>query len=271
MIGRQQCTATVVAPKLLVSAAHCFISASPGSEVRIHQGSSVKNSSVQNSRTWAVHPDFCGKANCGDDSFDYAYVIPTTPIELDTYPRPLTTQQDYDAVMREGTPLTLVGFGQDDKGLLGVKRKVESRIRSFRPRGRQFLTAGEGRDSCRGDSGGPAFGKDPQGALVWLGVLSAGSKECGQGGYYGVPLSSLAWLERETAYNPGGCLTESCLSLARPKSPGQNNRNSRKAPATSKPSTSSCNLQPWGGSTPLPWITLLALVRIRRGGSKLKD
>lgn len=214
-IGQQVCTATVVSPDLLVSAAHCFAGASPGSEVTIFQGNSLDNSRTQRVKEWAAHPSFCGRDDCGDESFDYAYVVPTRPIELSTYPRPITSQEEYDLVMQPGATLTLVGFGHDEEKILGVKRQVDTEIAAFRPMGRQFLTAGQGRDSCRGDSGGPAFGKDAQGNLLWLGVLSAGAKECGKGGYYGIPLPCLSWLEQETSYNPGGCLDEDCLSLTR--------------------------------------------------------
>lgn len=210
---RQLCAGTVVAPNLLVTAAHCFREDHPADSIRIHQGGSLSDSQVSYSKNWAVHPKYRGKPDDKDLSFDYAYIELAEAIPLQRYPRPLLSQEEYDKIMRSGQPILLVGYGEDEEAHLGIKREVSTEIASFTPLGLQFLTAGRGKDSCRGDSGGPALAQDSEGNLLWLGVLSAGARECGGGGYYGVPFPVLSWLKSETSYNPGDCLEEKCLNI----------------------------------------------------------
>lgn len=216
----QLCAATVVAPTLLVTAAHCFRADHPADSIRIHQGGSLADSTVSYSKSWGVHPDYRGNPDDRDLSYDYAYIELKQAITLERYPRPLTTQEQYDKVMRRGQPILLVGYGENEEKSLGTKREVNTTIAAFTPLGRQFLTAGDGKDSCRGDSGGPALAQDLEGNLLWLGVLSSGAKECGKGGYYGVPFPVLSWLKSETSYEPGDCLDKNCINI-RPDRGGQ--------------------------------------------------
>lgn len=259
VVERQLCAATVVSPKLLVTAAHCFSRAKTNSRVLIHQGESIEDSRTYTSQRWATHPDYCGKEDCKDESYDYAYIELEEPLKLDHYPRPLTSQQEYDQIMQAGRGIVLVGYGENDQGMLGEKRQVDTSIAVFTPLGRQFLTSGDGKDSCRGDSGGPAFGMDAQGKLLWLGVLSSGARECGKGGYYGVPLPILSWLNVQTGFNPGGCISEDCIQLA-PDVPDSPFDPKDPPGGSCTANVSNVGLTHWG----LGFLVLAALGRMRR-------
>ena len=55
-----------------------------------------------------------------------------------------------------------------------------------------------GADTCKGDSGGPLFGTDPDsGELVLVGITSWG-RECGDGGVYTRVAKFQDWLCRES-------------------------------------------------------------------------
>lgn len=260
------CSGTIVAENLVVTAAHCFYDAQKGellnhphNGILIHLGNRVSSSQVMRSSLWFTHPRFCRAPGCKDDSFDYAVITIGGSFNLERYPRPLVQPEEYDRVMRAGQVITLVGFGADDQGEMGTKRHVNTEIRTFTPLGRQFLTKGEGRDSCRGDSGGPAFVTSRDGSLIWAGVLSAGLSNCGEGGYYGVPRAVLPWLQEIIRNNPGGCLGESCLEPV-------------PAPPLSPPGVgSSCAMHPKSGH--FTWSALLSagllgLACARRRGVK---
>ena len=220
--GGQLCTGTIISPTVVLGAAHCFSAARPGATIYVYSGDTFDPADPENrpltaSTTWSAHPSYCGKAGCNDDSFDYAYVVLPEDLKLTLYPQPITQQEEWDDLMVEGTDILLVGYGEDEVGKAGVKRSVWTSIKEFTPKGLQFWTSGDGKDSCRGDSGGPAFIATADNSTWRLaGVLSSGSIECGQKGYYGIPFPILDWLNKETGYQPSmsTCITPVCLDIA---------------------------------------------------------
>jgi endonuclease G len=144
--------------------------------------------SVQRAR---IHPNYrpANKIN------DIAVLILPTPAR--TVPLPMATTQE----VTDALETTLVGFGNNDFGStsgFGLKRQVSVAIdrpadvnaaeaRLGYESDVEFTAGGNGRDTCNGDSGGPAYivvnGSRKVAGLTSRGFPSGG-RPCGDGGIY---------------------------------------------------------------------------------------
>ncbi|MCA9683642.1 MAG: trypsin-like serine protease [Myxococcales bacterium] len=210
------CTGTLVAPDLVLTAAHCF-DPPPAGQVVVDFGDAIQLGADTTipAADWGRHEEFCLPKDCGEDLHDFAWVRLNQAVDVPPIPL-ITNQQDCDALMAVGTPVTLVGFGQadGDDPVLGFKREVEVTITGYDDSGREFRAGGDGKDSCNGDSGGPALVQAAGGQWYLAGVLSRGG-ECGGGGVYGVPFPELCWLRDSsgTDFLPAGCAACDCVAL----------------------------------------------------------
>jgi hypothetical protein len=202
--GKELCTGTMIAPDLVLTAAHCFRTANADELVRVHFGERI-NSTVIDSAEWAVHPDFCEQPSCAGEELDFAYVRVPMPEEgVHDYVRPLSAEADVRARVFVGAPTTLVGFGvlsPDAPGLHGgIKRELVATLGSVSLPEASFVTEGaQGKDTCLGDSGGPALLR-VGGEWRVAGILSRGSFPCGRGGTYRPTAGATDWLEAEAGY-----------------------------------------------------------------------
>jgi len=107
-------------------------------------------------------------------------------------PSTLLTAEEAEA-LEVGLPVMLVGFGESEDGSMGIKRVTSATLGPTNDRGERSI-GGEGRDTCSGDSGGPAFAWIED--LGWrvVGITSYGF-ECGDGGWYTQPHLHEAWLD----------------------------------------------------------------------------
>lgn len=221
--GVGACTGTLVAPDLVLTAAHCFGHGSlPPELVQVTLGDST-DAPAQSlaAAAFGVHPQFCipdEDEGCEpEDLHDYAWIRLDTPASIDPAALPTIVIDEalHHRLVRKGAELELVGYGTDDDGRLGRKRTVRSDIASFSPTGHELRAGGDGRDSCYGDSGGPAFARRDDGSSALVGVLSRGSRECGDGGIYGAALPALCWARDESGVDvvPAGCEDCDCIDL----------------------------------------------------------
>jgi V8-like Glu-specific endopeptidase len=218
--GSGLCTGTVVAPRLVLTAAHCLAGLRQDTEVEVYFGQEINSADKVAATAHGVHPMFC--PDCKEDIYDYGYVVIASDFTVPGgFILPITSQEEWDEAMVSGREVTLVGYGEDpeiealNKGI-GLKREVTTTIRRFSDRGLEFYAGGMQQDSCNGDSGGPAFIRVGSGALRLAGITSRGSNPCGDGGYYGTPYPSLCWVRDETGVDliGSGCGACDCLDIA---------------------------------------------------------
>jgi trypsin len=161
MLGQFMCGAALIGPRLAISAAHC----SGGSaELRIGAQDGVSSGQPVRIQAGVIHPNF----NLADFGYDVVLLYLEESVDVPFI------QLDPTEVTRDGTRLTVIGFGDTDAGF-GVELSdslLETEMEYINNRDcdemhgdindvtDDMLCAGPGRDngdSCGGDSGGPLF------------------------------------------------------------------------------------------------------------------
>lgn len=166
------CTGTLVAPRLVLTAAHCTSPPARASNLEVLFGSDAASPTAVVRRVAAVqpHPDY----HADGDAADLALLIlnenaPVTPVTLNT--------AALDASWA-GQRVRLVGFGQSEPSGAppGTKRTGTATISEVGST--QFRIVPGPSLSCHGDSGGPIFGAGSGGGEVLLGVTAKGDPGC---------------------------------------------------------------------------------------------
>jgi len=172
--GSPFCTGTVVAKRVVVTAAHCLAGVS-ASRIRFALGpNGFQPQAVVGVTRAVIHPQY----NASTIKNDIGVLIlssdaPVTPIAINTSM----------SASWEGRSLTFVGYGVAN-GVSqtggGVKRVVNIAVSQIGST--QFAYEDSRRNTCFGDSGGPAFAQDASGNLLLAGVTSYGDQRCQQFG-----------------------------------------------------------------------------------------
>ncbi len=170
--GYAHCTGTLVGEKLVVTAAHCVTDVS-ASSLQFVIGASIFSAGVverHNVASLKAHPNYNDRTITNDIGI---LILATKPSVA-----PLGVVQSMDTSW-VGRSLTFVGYGvsngRTQRGA-GYKRSVDMPV-SFVD-AKTFGVEVAGRNTCNGDSGGPALYIDATGAAFVAGVTSYGDETC---------------------------------------------------------------------------------------------
>jgi len=187
------CGGSLVAPDVVLTAAHCVAGTGADRSLRVTGGSvDLQSRTAVTISSRYVHraPGYTDAAN-GDD---WALVLLDRPFALPTvaFARDQRYDQGRFAVMGWGT--TREDSSAQQRRLRAAEVDFVSDAACGRSYGRigleivetDMLCAGSaGKDSCQGDSGGPLVRRDAAGAWVQVGIVSWGYG-CGRPGFPGV-------------------------------------------------------------------------------------
>jgi hypothetical protein len=159
--GEVACTATLVAPRILLTAAHCLSNvATPVALFGAVPAEGGVRIAIERVR---VHPNFVHATFDNDIALALlAGDAPAVPVRL-------------PSEMEAGAPLRLVGFGRTGADDVSAPRKREGSALVDTLSERSFTLLAAPSQTCEGDSGGPAFAVE---SGVIVGVASHGDVNC---------------------------------------------------------------------------------------------
>lgn len=228
--GFYQCTGTLVAPRVVLTAGHCNLNIT---EVLVNSNDYAAPGSGEVIRVVAAY-----EYPNSWQTYDVAVLV----LERDASvpPRTVATSCIIENHLFDGATVAPVGFGSTESwGGGGNSLLMEARtvvtdhdcsgnrrgcVDAVRPDG-ELIAGGDGIDSCNGDSGGPLYLETPDGWFL-VGITSRAAEPasvaCGDGGIYVRPDAIIDWAEAQTglAIARPDCDTVS-PSENRPPAPGE--------------------------------------------------
>ena len=165
------CTGTLVTKRVIVTAAHCFEDARADRMVFAIGPNANKPQAILKVAQLAQHPQYDGQAIRND--------IAVAVLAEDATVAPIPVNEEAFDASWVGKSLAFVGYGVTSGWTgagAGVKRVVSMPITQVNAT--QFAYGDRTRNTCFGDSGGPALVDRGNGKLTVAGVTSFGDSSC---------------------------------------------------------------------------------------------
>lgn len=175
------CTGTVIAPTVVLTAAHCVSEeeTGPGAVFRVLTSANVNRSGGAALAVREVHANPRWSSRRLEAGHDQGIVILAQPTSLAALP---INRQPLGSALR-GKPVRIVGYGLNDGSAqtgAGIKRQAVTSLGAIQA---ALIAVGDShRGTCNGDSGGPAF-MSSSGQETIVGTTSYGNADCSDGGY----------------------------------------------------------------------------------------
>jgi secreted trypsin-like serine protease len=154
------CSGTVIAPRAILTAAHCL--QAPAAAVLVFLGSGPQ----QTASSFAPHPSW---REANPANFDVGVVL--MPADIGRTPKPVLFSRDGHT----GEDAVISGWGKDSgAGVSSTLRAGVTTITAVTAQTLQTTSAATSRSVCQGDSGGAIFLQDG-GVWALAGIISANS------------------------------------------------------------------------------------------------
>jgi len=191
-IGRSFCSATIISPRALMTAAHCiqdfdqqtytkssaFILPSSKDFIAYFGLKVTRDGHWMRAKKVIPHPDWDPDATLSGNPSKPAHDIGIVILESDIpegYQPVEVASEDY--ILREKQKVSLVGFGvtlSRRNNNTGTLREVELPLQNVDTRAQTLNVGSFMKGACAGDSGGPMYVRDTSGKWTVIGVTSAG-------------------------------------------------------------------------------------------------
>lgn len=164
------CSGTLVAPRVVLTAAHCVLDEAPRGSLEVFFGDELgADGAYVVVLRQTVHPDFDDETSRDD----LALLLLAADAPVESLPLPTVSVDD----LPMGSPLRAVGFGQTGRTVRDSGTKREGILTLSEVRGGAFDATANPSMTCVGDSGGPVFA-DIDGVAQLVGVTSRGDFSC---------------------------------------------------------------------------------------------
>lgn len=207
-----RCTATLIAPDVAITAAHCLFDQGFGDfGFTLDADLTDEMQDLVPILTYHRHPGFEEHGD-GDELAstakrnDIAVLILERPI--DDVPVEVLAAPGEVADIASGSEVTLCGYGRDQwsaPDTVGLKRDAILWVEQATEW--ELETVAEGPQACKGDSGGPLFVDTPDGRRI-AGLVSRAAGEsnmCNTGAIYTRVSPYVDWVERASLDRDPGC------------------------------------------------------------------